>query len=174
MTWMLLTTLLAVLFALFFLRGRRHVSAWPSGSSSLGDGGYSSADVEIVEDGDCVKAINDILRDVKEHGASAVHIGVLERSEEPAVFSARYLRGDEVVQSIPLPMEWREKITRRLKIMTGLHPWPDAETQEGRLRIHLVGASLQEFSVTFHPEETGGEILLKVSDVVDTGKDEEL
>lgn len=60
-------------------------------------------------------------------------------------------------------MEWREKTIRRIKIMAGLNPWPNEEPIEGLLRFRVIGRDLQEFKVTFEPEDSGGMILLKVT-----------
>ena len=117
-----------------------------------------------VSDSPSVRTVNDILRGATEHGGSAIRIGFREQADGPREFAARYMRGEAVIHTFPLQIEEREKITRRLKLISGIDPLPSSKLEKGQIKLKS-GANIQEFLVEFYPEEVGGEILLTVEEI---------
>jgi type IV pilus assembly protein PilB len=166
MKWIFLAIAVG-LVAIMFRRKQPAAGSWHD-YDDAGEGENDDfAPAMVVDDSPIVKTVNDILRGAKEREVSAIHIDVLEREDGTSNFAARYMRGDEVIHTLPLQIEERDKIARRLKVISGIDPFPSPKPEEGRIKLKF-GTNIQEFIVEFYPEEAGGEIILTVQETTDS------
>lgn len=162
MKWTFLAIAVGLL-AIMYRRKRPEAGDWHDYDDADGEEMDDSAPVMVADDFPVVKTVNDILRGAKEREVSAIHIDVLEQEDGTSNFAARYIRGNEVIHTIPLQIEERERIARRLKVISGINPLPSSELEEDRIRLKS-GRDIQEFHVKFFPEEAGGGIILTVQE----------
>ena len=160
----------AGLLAIIYRASRPKVLDWDDYDDADEGENDDSAPVMVADDFPAVKTVNDVLRGAKEREASAIHIDVLEQEDGTSDFAARYMRDEEVIRTLPLQIEEREKVARRLKVMSRIDPFPSSKLEEGRIKMKS-GANIQDFIVQFFPGEAGGEIILTVQKPTDSQRE---
>ncbi len=113
---------------------------------------------DLVSDAPVIRAVNRLIADAVEAGASDIHI---EPSEDR--LSIRY-RIDGVLRDRPaLPAAMRGPLVSRIKVMAGLNIAERRLPQDGRLRLAVRGHEI-DFRVATAPSIHGESVVLRVLD----------
>ena len=116
-------------------------------------GQYSATDAPII------KLVNGILIKAINEGVSDIHIEPFEKA-----FYVRYRLDGALYKSLNLPMQIKNALISRLKIMSGLNITERRIPQDGRIKLKLGKRKEVDFRVSVLPTLFGEGIVLRLLD----------
>ncbi len=117
------------------------------------DGGMSANDAGIV------KLVNGLLVKSAKTGSSDIHIEPYEKK-----YRVRYRKDGTLSEDMILPLQMRNAIVSRIKIMAGLNIAEKRVPQDGRIKIRISKSKVVDFRVSVLPTLFGESIVMRLLD----------
>ena len=117
-------------------------------------------DLEAGEDEDApvIRLVNQIISDAIKKRASDIHVEPMEKHVR-----IRFRVDGQCMEQEPLPKKLQGPVLSRLKIMGSMKPEVKRETQDGRIKMNIVGREI-DFRVNCLPASFGESVVLRVLD----------
>ena len=122
-------------------------------------GGKGEGDRYSASDAPIVKLVNGILIRAIKEGASDIHIEPFETA-----FYVRYRKDGELHKVMNLPLQIRNAMTSRIKIMSNMNISERRVPQDGRIKMTLGKTKAVDFRVSTLPTLFGESIVIRILD----------
>ncbi len=116
-------------------------------------------DAYMASDAPIIKLVNSILTKAIKQGVSDIHIEPFEKS-----FQVRYRLDGSLFKSINLPLNIKNAVTSRLKILAELDIAERRVPQDGRIKLRLGRKKTVDFRVSTLPTLWGEGIVMRILD----------
>ena len=126
---------------------------------SGGDGGANVVEQFSANDAPIIKLVNQILVQAVQNGVSDIHIEPFEKTMQ-----VRYRKDGALYKSMNLPLNIRNALAARVKILSGLNITERRVPQDGRIQIKLNKNKAVDFRVSTLPLLHGEGIVLRILD----------
>lgn len=123
------------------------------------DGGDSGGEQFSASDAPIIKLVNGILLKAVKDGVSDIHIEPYEKS-----LQVRYRLDGTLFKSMNLPMNIKNALISRIKILSALDITERRIPQDGRIKIRLSRTRAVDFRVSTLPTLFGESIVLRILD----------
>ena len=122
-------------------------------SSSIVEGLAASAEAPII------RLVNMVLLDAIKRGASDIHIEPYEKS-----FRVRFRIDGNLVEAMQPPVQLKQLVVSRIKIMAALDISERRLPQDGRIKLKLGGNKEMDFRVSVLPTLFGEKVVMRLLD----------
>ncbi len=123
------------------------------------DGGANVVEQFSANDAPIIKLVNQILVQAVQNGVSDIHIEPFEKTMQ-----VRYRKDGALYKSMNLPLNIRNALAARVKILSGLNITERRVPQDGRIQIKLNKNKAVDFRVSTLPLLHGEGIVLRILD----------
>ncbi|WP_101497389.1 type IV-A pilus assembly ATPase PilB [Thiopseudomonas denitrificans] len=128
-------------------------------TEQTGDGGDAAVSMDPADEAPVVRFVNKMLLDAIKGGSSDLHFEPYEKS-----YRVRF-RTDGVLHEVARPpIQLRDRISARLKVMAGLDISERRKPQDGRIKLKVSSNKSIDFRVNTMPTLWGEKIVMRILD----------